>query len=35
MNRVAILGLGAMGFRIARSFLKAGHRVIVCNRDAE
>lgn len=34
MTRVAVIGLGAMGGRIARRFLEAGHDVVVWNRDA-
>src|SRR5207248_10784076 len=33
--RVAVLGLGAMGSRIARRLLDAGHEVVVWNRTAE
>jgi 3-hydroxyisobutyrate dehydrogenase-like beta-hydroxyacid dehydrogenase len=32
MSTVAVLGLGAMGSRIARRFLEAGHEVVVWNR---
>ena len=34
MARVAVVGLGAMGSRIARRFLDAGHELTVWNRDA-
>jgi 3-hydroxyisobutyrate dehydrogenase/2-hydroxy-3-oxopropionate reductase len=34
MAAVAVVGLGAMGSRIARRFLGAGHEVVVWNRDA-
>jgi 3-hydroxyisobutyrate dehydrogenase/2-hydroxy-3-oxopropionate reductase len=34
MTRVAVIGLGAMGGRIARRFLEAGYDVAVWNRDA-
>ena len=34
MSRVALLGTGAMGFRIAQNLLKANHQVIVYNRTA-
>jgi len=34
MARVAVIGLGAMGSRIARRFLDAGHELTVWNRDA-
>ena len=33
MARVAVIGLGAMGSRIARRFLDAGHELTVWNRD--
>ena len=33
MARVAVVGLGAMGSRIARRFLDAGHELTVWNRD--
>jgi 3-hydroxyisobutyrate dehydrogenase/2-hydroxy-3-oxopropionate reductase len=33
MSRVAVLGLGAMGSRMARRLLDAGHSVVVWNRD--
>ncbi len=33
--RIAVLGLGAMGSRIARRLLDAGHEVVVWNRTAE
>ena len=32
MTRVAVVGLGAMGSRIARRFIDAGHDVVVWNR---
>ena len=35
MSTVAVLGLGAMGSRIARRLLDAGHEVVVWNRTAE
>jgi len=35
MPRVAVVGLGAMGSRIARRLLDAGHEVLVWNRTAE
>ena len=35
MSTVAVVGLGAMGGRIARRFLGAGHAVVVWNRTAE
>jgi 3-hydroxyisobutyrate dehydrogenase-like beta-hydroxyacid dehydrogenase len=34
MSRVAVIGLGAMGSRIAGRLLDAGHEVVVWNRDA-
>ena len=34
MTAVAVVGLGAMGSRIARRLLDAGHDVVVWNRDA-
>ena len=34
MAAIAVVGLGAMGGRIARRFLAAGHDVVVWNRDA-
>jgi 3-hydroxyisobutyrate dehydrogenase-like beta-hydroxyacid dehydrogenase len=34
MARVAVVGLGAMGSRIARRFVDAGHELTVWNRDA-
>jgi len=34
MTRVAVIGLGAMGGRIARRFIEASHDVVVWNRDA-
>jgi 3-hydroxyisobutyrate dehydrogenase/2-hydroxy-3-oxopropionate reductase len=33
MSRVAVIGLGGMGSRIARRFLDAGHDVVVWNRS--
>jgi 3-hydroxyisobutyrate dehydrogenase-like beta-hydroxyacid dehydrogenase len=35
MSRVAVVGLGAMGSRIARRLLDAGHDVVVWNRTPE
>jgi 3-hydroxyisobutyrate dehydrogenase-like beta-hydroxyacid dehydrogenase len=35
VSRVAVLGLGAMGSRIARRLLDAGHELVVWNRTAE
>ena len=35
MSTVAVLGLGAMGSRIARRLLDGGHEVVVWNRTAE
>ncbi|PZD75216.1 2-hydroxy-3-oxopropionate reductase [Acaryochloris thomasi RCC1774] len=35
MKTIAVLGLGAMGSRIAQNLLKAGHQVVVYNRTAE
>ena len=35
MSTVAVLGLGAMGSRIARRLLDAGHELVVWNRTAE
>ncbi|MCA1995243.1 MAG: NAD(P)-dependent oxidoreductase [Coleofasciculus sp. S288] len=35
MSRVALLGTGAMGIRIAQNLLKANHQVVVYNRTAE
>jgi 3-hydroxyisobutyrate dehydrogenase len=35
MNRVSVLGMGAMGSRMAASLLKAGYQVTVWNRTAE
>jgi 3-hydroxyisobutyrate dehydrogenase/2-hydroxy-3-oxopropionate reductase len=35
MSRVAVVGLGAMGSRIARRLLDAGHELVVWNRTAE
>ncbi len=34
MSHIAVLGLGAMGRRMAANLLKAGHRVVVWNRTA-
>jgi 3-hydroxyisobutyrate dehydrogenase-like beta-hydroxyacid dehydrogenase len=34
MARIAVIGLGAMGSRIARRFLDAGHELTVWNRDS-
>jgi 3-hydroxyisobutyrate dehydrogenase len=34
MTAVAVVGLGAMGSRIARRLIDRGHEVLVCNRDA-
>jgi 3-hydroxyisobutyrate dehydrogenase-like beta-hydroxyacid dehydrogenase len=34
MTRVAVLGLGAMGSRVARRLLDAGHDLAVWNRTA-
>lgn len=34
MSAVAVVGLGAMGGRIALRFLEAGHELVVWNRDA-
>ena len=34
VSRVAVIGLGAMGSRMARRLLAAGHRVVVWNRTA-
>ena len=34
MSTVAVVGLGAMGSRIARRLLDAGHTVLVWNRTA-
>ena len=34
MARIAVIGLGAMGSRIAQRFLDAGHELTVWNRDA-
>lgn len=35
MSRVALLGTGAMGIRIAQNLLKANHQVVVYNRTAQ
>ena len=35
MNRVAVIGLGAMGSRVARRLVDAGHEVAVWNRTPE
>lgn len=35
MSRVAVIGLGAMGSRIARRLLDAGHEILVWNRTPE
>lgn len=35
MSKIAVLGLGAMGSRMARNLLKAGHEVTVYNRSPE
>jgi len=35
MSRVSVLGLGAMGSRMAKALIEAGHRVTVWNRSAE
>ncbi|MCB0834903.1 MAG: NAD(P)-dependent oxidoreductase [Bacteroidetes bacterium] len=35
MSKIAFLGLGAMGSRMAANLLKAGHAVTVWNRDTE
>ncbi|PSM47544.1 NAD(P)-dependent oxidoreductase [Chroococcidiopsis sp. CCALA 051] len=35
MSRIAVLGIGAMGSRVAQNLLKANHQVIVYNRTAE
>src|SRR5438132_14120534 len=35
MSTVAVVGLGAMGSRIARRLLDAGHELVVWNRTAE
>lgn len=35
MTQIAILGLGAMGSRIVRTMLQAGHTVSVYNRSLE
>lgn len=33
MSKITVLGIGAMGFRMAMSLLKAGHEVTVWNRN--
>jgi 3-hydroxyisobutyrate dehydrogenase len=33
MAKVAVVGLGAMGSRIARRLLDSGHELVVWNRD--
>ncbi|NER49707.1 MAG: NAD(P)-dependent oxidoreductase [Symploca sp. SIO1A3] len=35
MSRIAVLGMGAMGSRIAQNLLKTNHQVIVYNRTAD
>ncbi|MBD2308080.1 NAD(P)-dependent oxidoreductase [Chroococcidiopsis sp. FACHB-1243] len=35
MSRIAVLGIGAMGSRVAQNLLKANHQVVVYNRTAE
>jgi 3-hydroxyisobutyrate dehydrogenase-like beta-hydroxyacid dehydrogenase len=35
MSNVSVIGLGAMGFRMAQRLLKAGHEVVVYNRTKE
>src|SRR5215470_16372325 len=35
MSKVSVMGLGAMGFRMAQRLLKAGHEVVVYNRTKE
>jgi 3-hydroxyisobutyrate dehydrogenase len=35
MTKVTVLGLGAMGSRMAANLLKAGHAVTVWNRSPE
>ncbi len=35
MNRVAVIGLGGMGSRIAQRLLEAGHQLVVWNRTPE
>lgn len=32
MDNISIIGFGVMGAEIAKTLLKNGHRVIVCNR---
>jgi 3-hydroxyisobutyrate dehydrogenase-like beta-hydroxyacid dehydrogenase len=34
MANVAFLGLGAMGSRMAVNLIKAGHRLVIWNREA-
>ncbi|MBW4505247.1 MAG: NAD(P)-dependent oxidoreductase [Scytonematopsis contorta HA4267-MV1] len=35
MSRIAVLGMGAMGFRVAQNLLNASHEVIVYNRTKD
>ncbi|WP_414552017.1 NAD(P)-dependent oxidoreductase [Anabaena sp. CCY 0017] len=35
MSRIALLGMGAMGFRVAQNLLNANHKVFVYNRTAD
>ncbi|WP_414562253.1 MULTISPECIES: NAD(P)-dependent oxidoreductase [unclassified Anabaena] len=35
MSKVALLGMGAMGFRVAQNLLSANHKVFVYNRTAD
>lgn len=35
MTAVAVVGLGAMGSRVARRFLDAGHEVLIWNRTPD
>jgi 3-hydroxyisobutyrate dehydrogenase len=35
MNRIAVLGLGAMGSRVAQNLLQSGYHVVVYNRTAD
>jgi 3-hydroxyisobutyrate dehydrogenase len=35
MSRIAVLGMGAMGFRVAQNLLNASHQVIVYNRTKD